>query len=147
MNTTCKFCVPLTVYYDKSCPLCATEMHALQGLDWRGRLQFVDCSPGTFEDRRAEAEGVTRADMMRRMHVRDPEGKWLTGMDAFEAVYAAAGLKRTARFWGSPLLRPLLARIYPHIARNRQVLSRLGTHHLVDVALRLLSFRERRAAP
>ena len=146
MNTTCKFCVPLTVYYDKSCPLCATEMHTLEGLDWRGRLEFVDCSPQDFEDRRAAGEGVTRADMMRRMHVRDPEGRWLVGMDAFEAVYAAAGLKRTARFWGSPTLRPLLGRIYPFIAQNRQFLSRLGTHHLVAVLMRLISFKGRRAA-
>ena len=51
MNTTKKFCVPLTVYYDKSCPMCATEMQVIRGLDWRGRLKLVDCSAADFDDR------------------------------------------------------------------------------------------------
>jgi len=141
MNTTNKFCVPLTVYYDKSCPLCATEMESLQKLDWRGRLRLEDCSAAAFDDSAARAEGVTREDMMTRMHVRDPEGRWLKGPDAFEAVYASAGLQRVARVWGSRRLRPLLDRVYPWIARNRQALSRLGVHRVVG---RLLSGVQRR---
>ena len=53
MNTHSKFCVPLTVYYDKSCPMCAAEMHVIEELDWRGRLKLVDCS--------APAKGASRA--------------------------------------------------------------------------------------
>lgn len=136
MKTTTKFCVPLTVYYDKSCPLCATEMDALQDLDWRGRLELVDCSAPGFEDRAAAGEGVTREAMMTRLHARDPEGRWLKGLDAFEAVYAAAGLDRAARLWAHPRLRPLLDRVYPWIARYRQPLSRLGLHRLVGPLIR-----------
>jgi predicted DCC family thiol-disulfide oxidoreductase YuxK len=136
MNTTNKFCVPLTVYYDKSCPMCATEMHVIQELDWRGRLQLVDCSAPDFEDGEAEREGVTREAMMTKMHVRDPEGRWLKGLDAFEAVYASAGLDGPARLWGNKRLRPLLGRIYPIIARYRQPLSRLGMHKVVAAAMR-----------
>ena len=136
MNTTNKFCVPLTVYYDKSCPMCATEMHVIQELDWRGRLNLVDCSAPEFEDGEAEREGVTREAMMTRMHVRDPEGRWLKGLDAFEAVYASAGLEIPARFWGSKRLRPVLGRIYPIIARYRQPLSKLGMHRVVGALLR-----------
>jgi len=135
MNTRNKFCVPLTVYYDQSCPLCATEMHALRDLDWRGRLKLVDCSTPEFNDRNAAAAGVTREQLMERIHARDPEGRWLVGIDAFEAVYASAGLQGAARFWGNPRLRPLLDRIYPWVARNRQFLSRLGLHRLVGFAL------------
>ncbi|HLX81472.1 MAG TPA: DUF393 domain-containing protein [Burkholderiales bacterium] len=135
MNTTTKFCVPLTVYYDKSCPLCATEMHVIEKLDWRGRLKLVDCSPPDFDDGAAAREGVTRRDMMTRLHVRDPEGRWLVALDAFEAVYASAGLKAAARFWGDRRLRPVLDRIYPVMARYRQPLSRLGLHRLVGLAL------------
>jgi len=135
MNTRNKFCVPLTVYYDKSCPLCATEMHALRDMDWRGRLKLVDCSVPEFQDPHAAQQGVTREQMMERIHVRDPEGRWLVGIDAFEAVYASAGLQGAARFWGNPRWRPLLDRIYPWVARNRQFLSRLGLHRLVGLAL------------
>lgn len=136
MNTTQKFCVPLKVYYDKSCPLCATEMDALQELDWRGRLELVDCSAAGFDDRVAAGEGVTREAMMTRLHARDPEGRWLKGLDAFEAVYAAAGLDRAARLWAHPRLRPVLDRIYPWVARYRQPLSRLGLHRLVGPLIR-----------
>jgi len=136
MNTTSKFCVPLTVYYDKSCPMCATEMHVIQDLDWRGRLKLVDCSAPDFDASAAAKEGVTREAMMTKLHARDPEGKWLVALDAFEAVYASAGLTGAARFWGDRRMRPLLDRIYPVVARYRQPLSRLGMHRVVGVLLR-----------
>jgi predicted DCC family thiol-disulfide oxidoreductase YuxK len=136
MNTHTKFCVPLTVYYDKSCPLCSTEMDALCELDWRGRLKLVDCSAEGFDDSTVAKEGVTREDMMTRLHARDPEGRWLKGLDAFEAIYGAAGLDRAAGFWGSRTLRPVLGRIYPVVARYRQPLSRLGLHRIVGAVLR-----------
>ena len=146
MNTTNKFCVPLTVYYDKSCPMCATEMEVIQQLDWRGRLKLVDCSAKDFDDSAAANEGVTGEAMMTRLHARDPEGRWLTGMDAFEAVYASVGLSGAARFWGSRRVRPMLDRIYPVVARYRQPLSRLGMHRVVGALLRRASrgARERR---
>ncbi|MSQ64152.1 MAG: DUF393 domain-containing protein [Betaproteobacteria bacterium] len=130
MNTAQKACLPLTAYYDKSCPLCATEMHALRGLNPAG-LRLEDCSAWNFDCRKIACEGVTREELMARFHARSPGRCWLVGKDAFEAVYAPAGLKRAARFWGSPRLRPLLERIHSFIARYRQVLSRLGLHRLV----------------
>jgi predicted DCC family thiol-disulfide oxidoreductase YuxK len=136
MHTTSKFCVPLTVYYDRSCPMCATEMRFIEARDWRGRLRLVDCSVAGFEDREASGEGVTREAMMTRLHARDPEGRWLVGLDAFEAVYAAVGLDAAARFWGSRHLRPLLGRVYPVLARYRQPMSRLGLHRVVGLLMR-----------
>lgn len=135
MNTRRKFCVPLTVYYDKSCPLCATEMRVIEELDWRGRLKLVDCSAADFDDRATAREGVTREAMMTQLHARDPEGKWLTGLDAFEAVYASAGLSGAARFWSDPRVRRVLDPVYPVMARYRQPLSRLGLHRLVGAVL------------
>ena len=136
MNTTTRFCVPLTVYYDKSCPLCATEMHVIEKLDWRGRLKLVDCSAPGFDDSTAAKEGITRKAMMTKLHVRDPEGRWLVALDAFEAVYASAGLDKAARIWGNRKLRPLLDKIYPVVARHRQPLSRIGLHRVVGALMR-----------
>ena len=136
MNTTSKFCVPLTVYYDKSCPMCATEMHVIEKLDWRGRLKLVDCSAREFDASAAAKEGVTREAMMTKLHARDPEGKWLTGLDAFEAVYASAGLSGAARFWSDPRVRRILDPLYPVMARYRQPLSRLGMHRVVGALMR-----------
>ena len=135
MNTDTTPRLPLTVYYDKSCPLCVSEMHALRDRNPDG-LRLEDCSARDFDAGKAGCEGVTREDLMTRIHARDAEGRWLTGMQVFEAVYAHAGLKRMARFWGNRRLRPLLEGIYPWIARYRQPLSRLGLHRLVGRLLR-----------
>lgn len=126
---------PLTVFYDASCPLCATEMNALHKRDARGRLILADCSAPEFDDAPLIGDGLRRADLMERMHARDARGHWYVALDAFEAIYRAAGLERTASLWGSRRLRPLFDRIYPWIARNRQVLSTLGVHILVRLAL------------
>jgi predicted DCC family thiol-disulfide oxidoreductase YuxK len=136
MHTRSPVCVPLTVYYDRSCPLCAAEMHELRDLDWRGRLDLVDCSAPEFSDPHVADAGLTREQVMTRLHVRDPQGRWLVGLDAFEAVYAAANLDRAARFWGNLRLRPLLDPLYGWVARNRQALSRLGLPSAVAALLR-----------
>ena len=120
---------PLTVFYDGSCALCATEMTALQKLDRDGRLELVDCSAPDFDD---AGLGVSRAAMMSRIHARDADGRWLSGIDVFEATYGAAGLDFASRVWGNPLLRPLWELLYPRIADNRQLLSRLGFTRLVQ---------------
>lgn len=126
---------PLTVFYDASCPLCASEMHALKARDCRGNIALVDCSASEFSDEGLRAEGITRARLMSRIHARDAHGRWLVGLDCFEAVYRAAGVERAARVWGDRRLRPLFDRVYPWIADHRQALSRLGLHLLVRLAL------------
>lgn len=138
---------PLTVFYDASCPLCATEMHGLHKLDAAGRIELVDCSAPEFSDEGLRAEGITRASLIRRMHARDARGRWLVGIDAFEAVYRAAGLEGVARAWASPRWRPLFDRLYPWIARYRQFLSRLGLHHLVRCVIRAAASRRAAVAP
>jgi predicted DCC family thiol-disulfide oxidoreductase YuxK len=127
---------PLTVFYDRSCPMCATEMHALRDLDRHGRLELVDCSAQEFDDEGLLAEGITRAKLMTLIHARDAHGRWLVGVDCFEAAYRAVGLEGAARVWGNRRLRPLLMRTYPWVARHRQLLSRLGANALVRLMLR-----------
>lgn len=117
---------PLTVYYDASCPLCRAEIEALKARDNEDAMRLVDCSAADFSDAVAASEGVTRQAMMARIHGRDAAGRWHRGMDVFAAVYAIAGMRRLARIYASPLLRPWLERLYPWIADNRQLLSRLG---------------------
>lgn len=122
---------PLTVFYDASCPLCASEMQALKALDAEGRLDLVDCSAPEFDDAFLIGDGLDRAALMGRLHARDSRGRWHVGLDAFEALYRAAGLERAARVWGDRCWRPVLDRVYPWIARHRQRLSRLGLARLL----------------
>ena len=116
---------PLTVFYDASCPMCAGEMQALKNLDHE-RLELVDCSAPDFDETVLAGIGITRADLMARIHARDAHGRWLVALDAIEAAYRAAGLERAAALCGSRGLRPLLDPLYRWVARRRQVLSRLG---------------------
>lgn len=126
---------PLTVFYDASCPLCASEMHALKARDCTGNLELVDCSSPSFDDAGLLAAGVDRAKLMSRLHAHDACGRWVVGPDCFEAVYRAAGAEAIARIWGSRRLRALLDRLYPWIADHRQALSRLGLHAIVRLVL------------
>jgi len=128
---------PLTVFYDASCPMCASEMQALRARDTRGHLAPVDCSAPQFDDEEGLlAEGITREKLMTLIHARDARGRWLVGVDCFEAAYRAVGLEGAARLWGDRRLRPVLQRVYPWIARHRQTLSRLGMNALVRLMLR-----------
>ena len=126
---------PLTIFYDASCPLCASEMEALKARDAAGRLSLVDCSGPEFDEDALLGDGLRRSDLMRLIHARDAHGRWYKGVEVFELAYGAAGLQRAAALWGHPRLVPWLERLYPWLARNRQRLSRLGLHRLVRLLL------------
>ena len=125
---------PLTIYYDASCPLCATEMHTIKETDFDNKLILVDCSSDEFsEPAFCPTDKVT---MMERIHAQDATGAWIKGVDVFAAAYNAAGFKQLGSVWGSATLKPLLSRIYPFIADNRQWLSRTPLPYLLNKLLR-----------
>lgn len=117
---------PLRIYYDRSCPLCAREMHALKRHDRLARIELVDCSVAGFDDAAAQQAGYTATDFMALIHARDAQGHWLKGVAVFEAAYAAAGIDAMARAWAHPVLRPFWNWLYPHVAKHRMWLSTLG---------------------
>lgn len=117
---------PLTIYYDRSCPLCAHEMHALVAHDRFSRVRLIDSSVEDFHDAEAAAAGVSAAQMSTLIHARDAAGVWFRGVDVFVLAYQAVGLAQIARLWSWPRLRPLWDRLYPWVARNRMQLSRFG---------------------
>jgi predicted DCC family thiol-disulfide oxidoreductase YuxK len=134
----------LTVFYDASCRLCATEMDALRSRDVHGELAFVDCSRADFDDAAYRAEGVDRDAMMTSLYVRDVLGDWHRGVDAFALLYATVGLPGMARIWSSRRLRPLTTRLYRLLARHRQALSRLGLDRCAPLLRRWLARRAER---
>lgn len=125
---------PLTIYYDASCPLCRTEMETLKQTDHRNQLILVDCSQVSLSV--PASCPVTKAAMMERIHAQDVNGQWIKGVDVFAAAYTAAGFTKLGQFWGSKLLRPLLSRVYPLVADNRQWLSKTPLPNLLNTFLR-----------
>ena len=74
----------LTVLYDGACPLCRREIALYQGLPSSQPLAFADVSD-TALPLPADA---TRAQLMARFHVRQADGRLLSGARAFLALWA-----------------------------------------------------------
>lgn len=118
-----------TVYYDGDCPLCSTEMAFLMRANREGLLRFVNIAAPGFD---APALGVTREALMALLHVQDAAGRWLIGVPAVQAVYAATGHRRLAAALGQPLAAALARPAYAWLARHRYHLPRwlLSAAHL-----------------
>ncbi len=132
------------IYYDASCPLCLAEMTALKAEDHRSILELRDCSPVQFIDRDAEQAAITRQQMMQALYVRNWQGQWFIGVDAFIQIYRAMGIETMARLWEHRWLKPLWQRAYPWIARHRIGLSKLGLQHLFEWIVRRAAVRAAR---
>ncbi len=117
---------PLTVYFDASCGLCNSEMQAIKIHDVGQRLTLVDCSAVNFDDTAFRSAGITRADMMACLHVCDGQGVWIKGVAAFELLYRTVNMPTLARLWGGRLTRPVMERVYPWVARHRNLLTWTG---------------------
>ncbi len=134
---------PLTLYYDGSCPVCASEIQNLAARDAAGRLVMVDCSAGDFD---TTGFPVTREEMMGAMHAQDAAGCWMSGVDVFIAAYGAVGMGWVSAFLSHPVVRPLADRGYPWIAQNRYRLSALGFGQLFQLFTQRAHSRRAREA-
>lgn len=128
---------PLTIFYDASCPICATEMQTIKETDFHNQLILIDCSSQDFTE--PAYCPSTKAIMMERIHAVDAAGQWIKGVDVFEAAYQAAGFTKLSRFWGSKTLRPILTRAYPWVADNRHWLSKTPVPFLMHTLLKIFA--------
>ena len=88
--------LPLTLYVDRSCPLCAREVRWLERQADPTRLRLVDISAAGFDP---AGLGVDLPQLRRRLHARSASGIWLTGVDATYWSWCLAGHGR----WAAPL--------------------------------------------
>ena len=89
------------VYYDGGCPLCSREIATYQRARGGGQLRWVDaqaCAP------QALGPALQREAALRRLHVRLPDGRLVSGAAAFVAIWqrlpAFRGLALLARMPG-----------------------------------------------
>lgn len=97
---------PLTIYFDGACPLCSREIAHYRKKDTAGRLRYVDIASPSFD---AAAYGLDKDRVKKVMHVRLPDGKMVTGVDAFIAIWSELpGYGALAKLAHLPLVNPLL---------------------------------------
>jgi predicted DCC family thiol-disulfide oxidoreductase YuxK len=73
-----------TVFYDGSCPLCRSEIGFYQRQRGADGVSFVDVSACEFA---LVAPDLSKADAMARFHVRDGDGKLVSGAGAFATLW------------------------------------------------------------
>ena len=76
---------PLTVLYDGTCPLCRREIGLYRGLKPIAPVCFADISDAA----QPLPPGTTREQLLARFHVRNRDGRLLSGALAFLALWAA----------------------------------------------------------
>lgn len=75
----------LSVYYDGGCPLCRAEIGHYRRCAGSERVRFVDVGRGA--PAAALGEGLDREAALRRFHVRDAQGRLVSGAAAFARLW------------------------------------------------------------
>jgi predicted DCC family thiol-disulfide oxidoreductase YuxK len=110
----------LTVYYDGACPLCRAEIGHYRRCDGAERVAFVDVAT------QEPGDGLSRGQALARFHVREADGRLLSGAAAFARLWAR--LPRwcwLGRLVAAPLLLPIAELVYRASLPLRPRLARL----------------------
>jgi predicted DCC family thiol-disulfide oxidoreductase YuxK len=111
----------LTVYFDGACPVCSREVEMYDRADRACSIQWHDVSADAGDLGR---DGVSQADALARMHARLPDGRLVTGVQAFIAIWERVpGFKLFAPIARWAPARWLLERGYDWYAPRRQRLT------------------------
>ena len=108
--------LPLTLFIDRACPLCAREVRWLERTADPARLLLVDISAADFSCAGLDKD---QSQLRRRLHARSASGVWLTGVDATYWSWRLAGHGAWAAPLGWKPLRPLLRLAYALFAAFR----------------------------
>ena len=73
------------VFYDGGCPFCRREIEHYQQIDRDRRLCWIDISQGP---QAVSQHGLSLEQAMQRLHVRDAEGQWQTGISGFIELWS-----------------------------------------------------------
>ncbi|MBW6508398.1 MAG: DUF393 domain-containing protein [Desulfuromonadales bacterium] len=116
---------PLQIFFDGSCRVCSAEMESYRRKNPNNRLEFIDISDDLF---RSDTYGKSLGDFMAELHVRDANGNFTTGIDAFIAIWqsfpSGSVWRLAAATFGLPGIHTLSRGGYRVFARYRHLLPR-----------------------
>jgi len=105
------------VFYDGGCPLCRREIVHYQRIDREHRIQWMDIQQ---EADTLEENGLSWQQAMQRMHVRDSDGRMVSGAAAFVALWRHIPRYRfLARIVALPGINWTAEQVYSIFARRR----------------------------
>lgn len=102
--------------YDGDCMLCMREVNMLRNRD-NGNICFVDIASSDYEP--AENLDISFEQAMERIHVIYPDGKIVTDIQAFKALYEQVGLGWVYAVTKFPIIENALNKVYSVWAKYR----------------------------
>jgi predicted DCC family thiol-disulfide oxidoreductase YuxK len=108
--------------YDGDCPFCRREVEWLKRRDRSGNLVLENIAAIGFDP---VSYGLTREEVMGRLHGILPDGRVVRGMEAVRRAYQAAGLGWLVAPTKLPIVRGMTDVMYGVFARNRVRLGRM----------------------
>lgn len=112
----------VVMYHDGECPLCKFEVNAMQKLDTKNAIHWVDITRDKEELAQA---GISYESAMARIHVQDENQNMLTGVRGFLAVWKHLPYYRrlVPVITHVPLLLPIMEFFYTWFAKYRLPLT------------------------
>ena len=106
----------LRLFFDGACPLCRREIEVIQRFPRSSRVEFTDIAAPSF---RARDHGLSFGDLMSEIHAQLPDGRFVTGVEAFRRLYSTIGFSWVVWITRVPPISSLLEMAYRLFARNR----------------------------
>lgn len=76
---------PLTIFFDGACGVCSAEISHYRSIADR-RVVFVDIAADDFD---AQMFGKTTHEFQEKLHARDADGRFFTGVEAFRRLWVS----------------------------------------------------------
>ncbi|KAG2454771.1 hypothetical protein HYH02_000606 [Chlamydomonas schloesseri] len=111
----------IRLLYDGDCPLCLREVDFLRSKNAANKVVFVDIAAPDYNP--AENANISFERAMETIHGVTWEGRVLTGVEVFRAVYEAVGLGWVYAITKIPIVLTIANKIYDVWASNRTQLT------------------------
>lgn len=120
----------LEVFYDGLCRVCAAEIDVYRKREISGRILWTDISAPEFDPQKI---GLDRESVQRELHSRKSDGRLLTGVETFLAIWEIVpGFTWMKKLVDNPVMRPLANLGYQGFVRLRPYLPRKAQADCTD---------------